>query len=70
MQSIYLTIALAPLVGALAAGLFGRAIGRVGAHTVTIAGVGAFLRPVGLRAVPAGVRGHGPVSTGRSTPGW
>jgi NADH-quinone oxidoreductase subunit L len=39
MQSIYLTIALAPLVGALAAGLFGRAIGRVGAHTVTIAGV-------------------------------
>jgi NADH-quinone oxidoreductase subunit L len=39
MQSIYLTIALAPLVGALAAGLFGRAIGRVGAHTVTIASV-------------------------------
>ena len=39
MQSIYLTIALAPLVGALAAGLFGRAIGRVGAHSVTIAGV-------------------------------
>ena len=39
MQSIYLTIALAPLVGALAAGLFGRAIGRVGAHAVTIAGV-------------------------------
>jgi NADH-quinone oxidoreductase subunit L len=39
MQSIYLTIALAPLVGALAAGLFGRAIGRVGAHTVTILGV-------------------------------
>jgi len=39
MQSIYLTIALAPLVGALAAGLFGRSIGRVGAHTVTIAGV-------------------------------
>ena len=39
MQSIYLTIALAPLVGALASGLFGRAIGRVGAHTVTIAAV-------------------------------
>jgi len=39
MQSIYLTIALAPLIGALAAGLFGRAIGRVGAHSVTIAGV-------------------------------
>ena len=39
MQSIYLTIALAPLAGALAAGLFGHVIGRVGAHTVTIAGV-------------------------------
>jgi NADH-quinone oxidoreductase subunit L len=39
MQSIYLTIALAPLVGAIAAGLFGRAIGRAGAHSVTIAGV-------------------------------
>jgi NADH-quinone oxidoreductase subunit L len=39
MQPIYLTIALAPLIGALAAGLFGRAIGRVGAHSVTIAGV-------------------------------
>jgi NADH-quinone oxidoreductase subunit L len=39
MQPIYLTIALAPLIGALAAGLFGRAIGRAGAHSVTIAGV-------------------------------
>ena len=40
MQSIYLTIALAPLVAAIAAGLFGRTIGRTGAHCVTIAGVG------------------------------
>ena len=40
MQSIYLTIALAPLVAAIAAGLFGRTIGRVGAHSITIAGVG------------------------------
>src|SRR5271154_3112534 len=39
MQSIYLTIALAPLVAAIAAGLFGRAIGRVGAHSIAIAGV-------------------------------
>jgi NADH-quinone oxidoreductase subunit L len=39
MERIYLTIALAPLVGALAAGLFGRTIGRVGAQSVTIAGV-------------------------------
>ncbi len=40
MQSIYLTIALAPLVAAVVAGLFGKAVGRAGAHSVTIAGVG------------------------------
>jgi NADH-quinone oxidoreductase subunit L len=40
MQSIYLTIALAPLVAAIVAGLFGRIIGRAGAHSITIAGVG------------------------------
>ncbi|MGA2399338.1 MAG: NADH-quinone oxidoreductase subunit L [Steroidobacteraceae bacterium] len=39
MESIYLTIALAPLAAALAAGIFGRQIGRVGAHSVAIAGV-------------------------------
>jgi len=39
MQSIYLTIALAPLVAAIIAGLFGRSIGRIGAHSITIAGV-------------------------------
>ncbi|MDQ3287466.1 MAG: NADH-quinone oxidoreductase subunit L [Pseudomonadota bacterium] len=39
-QSILLTIVLAPLFGALAAGLFGRQIGRAGSHVVTIAGVG------------------------------
>ena len=38
-QSVYLTIVLAPLIGAILAGLFGRQIGRTGAHTVTIAGV-------------------------------
>lgn len=40
MQSIYLTIAMAPLVAAIVAGLFGRSIGKAGAHGVTIAGVG------------------------------
>ena len=40
MQEIYLTIALAPLAAAIIAGLFGKAIGRSGAHGVTIAGVG------------------------------
>jgi NADH-quinone oxidoreductase subunit L len=39
MPSIYLTIALAPLVAAIVAGLFGRSIGRAGAHSITIAGV-------------------------------
>jgi NADH-quinone oxidoreductase subunit L len=40
MQSIYLAIALAPLAAAIVAGLFGRTIGRAGAHSITIAGVG------------------------------
>jgi NADH-quinone oxidoreductase subunit L len=40
MQSIYLTIALAPLVAAVIAGLFGKAIGKAGAHGITILGVG------------------------------
>ncbi|MDJ0871406.1 MAG: NADH-quinone oxidoreductase subunit L [Gammaproteobacteria bacterium] len=40
MYSVYLAIPLAPLLGALVAGLFGRAIGRAGAHWVTILGVG------------------------------
>ena len=39
MDTVYLLIVLAPLFGAIVAGLFGRQIGRVGAHTVTIAGV-------------------------------
>ncbi|MCC7186974.1 MAG: NADH-quinone oxidoreductase subunit L, partial [Acidobacteria bacterium] len=39
MKTAYLLAAFAPLAGALLAGLFGRAIGRTGAHTVTIAGV-------------------------------
>ena len=37
--SILLTIALAPLVGCLLAGFFGKFIGRAGSHTVTILGV-------------------------------
>nr|VFK02700.1 MAG: NADH dehydrogenase subunit L [Candidatus Kentron sp. H]VFK02954.1 MAG: NADH dehydrogenase subunit L [Candidatus Kentron sp. H]VFK05593.1 MAG: NADH dehydrogenase subunit L [Candidatus Kentron sp. H] len=39
MQNIYLSIVLAPLVTAIIAGLFGKTIGRAGAHWVTIAGV-------------------------------
>jgi NADH-quinone oxidoreductase subunit L len=39
MQKLYLVIPLAPLVGAIAAGLFGWLIGRRGAHWVTILGM-------------------------------
>ncbi len=39
MEYIYLAIPLAPLLGAIIAGLFSGAIGRKGAHTVTILGV-------------------------------
>jgi NADH-quinone oxidoreductase subunit L len=39
MNVLYLVIPLAPLAGSLVAGLFGRAIGRAGAHWVTILGV-------------------------------
>ncbi|MDG4550943.1 MAG: NADH-quinone oxidoreductase subunit L [Candidatus Contendobacter sp.] len=39
MRNVYLAIVLAPLLGAIVAGLFGRKIGRAGAHWVTILGV-------------------------------
>ena len=39
MKLLYLIIPLAPLVGAIVAGLCGRVVGRAGAHVVTIAGV-------------------------------
>jgi len=39
MQKIYLLVPLAPLVGAIVAGLLGRWVGRSGAHAVTILGV-------------------------------
>ncbi len=39
MELTYLAIPLASLFGAIIAGFFGKAIGRAGAHTVTIAGV-------------------------------
>ncbi|WP_310389446.1 NADH-quinone oxidoreductase subunit L, partial [Roseateles sp.] len=38
-QNMLLAVPLAPLVGAIAAGFFGKQIGRAGAHTVTILGV-------------------------------
>jgi NADH-quinone oxidoreductase subunit L len=41
LENMLLAIPLAPLIGAIIAGLFGRQIGRAGAHTVTILGVAA-----------------------------
>ena len=38
-QNLLLAVPLAPLVGAVIAGFFGKAIGRAGAHSVTILGV-------------------------------
>ncbi|HWV17918.1 MAG TPA: NADH-quinone oxidoreductase subunit L [Rhodocyclaceae bacterium] len=43
MQTLYLLVPLAPLAGAILAGLFGKQIGRAGAHTVTILGVAVAL---------------------------
>src|SRR3990172_2254615 len=40
MELLYLLVPLAPLAGAIVAGLFGRVVGRAGAHWVTIVGVG------------------------------
>jgi NADH-quinone oxidoreductase subunit L len=40
MQNIHLTIVLAPLFAAIVAGLFGKQIGRAGAHWITILAVG------------------------------
>ncbi len=39
MKALYLIVPFAPLAGAIVAGLFGRAIGRSGAHRVTILSV-------------------------------
>ncbi|MDP2810395.1 MAG: NADH-quinone oxidoreductase subunit L [Rhodocyclaceae bacterium] len=43
MKAIYLVIPFAPLLGAIVAGFFGRAIGRAGAHWVTLLGVAVSL---------------------------
>jgi NADH-quinone oxidoreductase subunit L len=40
VRAYHLTIVLAPLIGAIIAGLFGRQIGRAGAHWLTILAVG------------------------------
>ncbi len=39
MQTVYIWVVLAPLIGAIVAGLFGKVVGRVGSHLAAIAGV-------------------------------
>ena len=46
MENVYIAIVLAPLIAAAVAGLFGRRIGRAGAHWVTILGVAHLVRAV------------------------
>ena len=65
MKTIYLLIPMAPLLGAIVAGLFGKAIGRAGAHVVTILGVAiAFaLSVIVFQDVQAGNTFNGSVYT-------
>ena len=64
-QALLLIIPLAPLVGALVAGLFGQVVGRRGAHLVTIAGmvVSTVCAAVVFVDVLNGYRHDGPVYT-------
>ena len=65
MHSLYLLVPLAPLAGALLAGLFGKQLGRAGSHTVTILGVAvSFLASLAVaRDVFAGHLFNGPLYT-------
>lgn len=65
MKALYLVVPLAPLIGAIVAGLFGRLVGRVIAHTVTILGVATALAASILifQDVLAGTTFNGPVYT-------
>jgi len=58
MSTWYLLAPLAPLAGAIIAGLFGRSVGRAGAHTVTILGVALAFCASCVIAVDVIVRGH------------
>jgi NADH-quinone oxidoreductase subunit L len=60
VKELCLIIVLSPLVGAVLAGLFGRVIGRAGAHWVTILGVGVSF-VLSLRVFQQIVLGDAPV---------
>jgi len=65
MQNLYLIVPLAPLLGAIAAGLFGKSLGRVWSHRITIAMVAvAFGASINIfNDVLAGNVFNGPVYT-------
>jgi len=65
MKGLYLVVPLAPLAGAIVAGLLGRLVGRTGAHLVTILGVAVSLVASILvfQDVLAGHAFNGPVYT-------
>src|SRR5918992_1063720 len=65
MKTIYLIIPFAPLVAAIIAGLFGRQVGRTGAHSLTIFAVllSFLCSCVVLYDVMQGARFNGPVYT-------
>ncbi len=65
MQNLYLMVPLAPLVGAIAAGLFGKWLGRTWSHRITIAMVAvSFAASVAIfNDVLAGNTFNGPVYT-------
>ena len=71
MKAIYLLVPLAPLAGAILAGLFGKQIGRAGAHVVTILGVAiAFVASLFIyQDVAAGNTFNGTVYTWMQTGG-
>ena len=71
MKTIYLLIPLAPLFGAILAGLFGKTIGRAGSHVVTILGVAVsfVLSVVVWQDVQAGNTFNGSVYTWLKTGG-
>ena len=57
-KNLLLAVVLAPLLGSIVAGLFGRQVGRAGAHWVTILGVATSCALVVMGAVPAGRAGR------------
>ncbi|MBK8015649.1 MAG: NADH-quinone oxidoreductase subunit L [Betaproteobacteria bacterium] len=65
MKGLYLVVPLAPLAGAIVAGLFGKLVGRTGAHVATILGVAiSFVASILVfQEVLAGHTFNGPVYT-------